>query len=165
MDRKAAREFPGLLSCQIDRLHCSRCTAKRLRMYRLTKHVWCDFRHFMWMICHGKYWPQEIIPWVLGSEDNLYAYKSITEKVRAQGKITLTRSLHKWSTLQCKVYFLLLKYFTNVLFIWVDAISICLRWCDFFWLLNNSFSCQEDRDCGSLKFMIGKKNPMSSNSF
>lgn len=131
MDKKAAWGFPGPLSCQIDKLHCSRCTAKRLRMYGLTKHVWYDCRHFMWMTCHGEYWPQEIVLKVLGCEDNLYAYKSITEKVSAQGKITLPESLYKQSTLQCKVYFLLLKYFTNVLFIWVDAISICLEWCDF----------------------------------
>lgn len=69
------------------------------------------------MTCHGKYWPQEIILRVLVYEDKLYAYKSIIEKVSAQGKITLTGNVHKQSTLQCKVWFSLLKYFTNVLFI------------------------------------------------
>lgn len=34
------------------------------------------------MTCHGKDRPQEIIPGVLGFEDNLYAYKSIIEKVK-----------------------------------------------------------------------------------
>lgn len=46
-------------------------------------------------------------------------------------KITLTGRLHQWSTLQFKVYFLLLKYFTNVLFIWGNVINICLGRCDF----------------------------------
>lgn len=45
-------------------------------------------------------------------------------------KITLTGRLHQWSTLQFKVYFLLLKYFTNVLFIWGNVINICLGRCD-----------------------------------
>ena len=60
VDKKAAWGFPAPGSCQSDRLHCSRCTAKRLRIYSLTKHVWYDCRHFMWMTCHGKYLPQDI---------------------------------------------------------------------------------------------------------
>lgn len=46
------------------------------------------------MTCHGKYWPYEIIPGALGCEGNLYVYKSIVEKVSAQGKITLTVSFY-----------------------------------------------------------------------
>lgn len=33
---------------------------------------------------------KRLLPRVLGCEDKLYAYKSIIEKVRAQGKITMT---------------------------------------------------------------------------
>ena len=38
------------------------------------------------MTCHGKCWPQEIVPRVLGYKDNLYAYKSTIEKVNTQEK-------------------------------------------------------------------------------
>lgn len=38
------------------------------------------------MTCHGKYWPQEITPRVLGFKDNLHAYKSIIELVSAHEK-------------------------------------------------------------------------------
>lgn len=41
------------------------------------------------MTCHAKYWPQGITPRVLGYKDNLHAYKSITELMSAQEKVTL----------------------------------------------------------------------------
>lgn len=156
MDKKAAWGFPGYLSCQIDWLHCSRCTAKQLRRCRLTERVCYDCRHCMWMTRHGKCWPQEIRPRVLGCKDNLYAYKSITELVSTQEKIT-------WlgvyiNEVHCNsIYFLLLKYFTNVLFIWVEAINICLGRCDFL-TTEQLTQLQGDREPGLLKFMIGKKS-------
>lgn len=88
--------------------------SKVVKKVQLTERVCYDCRHCMWMTRHGKCWPQEIRPRVLGCKDNLYAYKSITELVSTQEKIT-------WlgvyiNEVHCNsIYFLLLKYFTNVL--------------------------------------------------
>lgn len=78
--------------------------------------------------------------------------KAFTWEGEYSGKTTLTRSLCKiYLTLQCKVYFLLLRYFTNVLFIWVDAISICLGWCEFLthisWTTHSAASRTENLVC------------------
>lgn len=164
MDKKATWGFPVPLACQVNRLHCSTCTAKWLRLYRLTKHVWYDCRCFIWMTCHGKYWPQEIIPRVLGYKDNLYAYKSTIEKVNTQEKLPWLGVYVTEVHCKCNVYFLLLKYFTNVLFIWVDVISICLEWWEFL-TAEQLIQLSGGQRVWFVKIHDWKRIPMSSYSF
>lgn len=68
--------FPGPSACQNDRLHCSRCIAKQLRMFSGTKHMWYHYRRFReWHVMERfglKRWY-----WGSGCKGNLYMCKSI----------------------------------------------------------------------------------------